>query len=240
MSADHVTRTRGRFALVVSVLAALVVLALGATVLHLWLRDPPTGRAQPTQPQTTSTATADRDVQWVRILGVRLPVSRLHGPRTTTATTASGFSDSEFGAALAAVHILIRAGAAAGPGTYEPTITQQVLGVNAAAMKLLAHQEYQQMRVQKNVADGQPVEGDAEVLGYRVGSYDAMAGTATIEVLLTSPSLRPKGQLVQIDVALQRADGDWKVIAPPRGDWASATKTLATEPEGLLPYDESS
>ena len=204
---------------------------------YLLLRDPETQTAAPAQPTAPVTESPKSlpDITWAKTAGVDLPLSRTHGPRTVTAATASGFSNSELGAAIAAVHVLIRSSAAAGPVVFEPTITQQVTGANAAAMKLLVAQQYEQLRRDKGAAAGEPIAGDAEVLGYRVGAYDSRA-SAVIQVFLTSPELSAKGQRLRFDVRLQRADDDWRVVAPPRGDWGAVTTTLSGSPDGLLSY----
>jgi hypothetical protein len=175
-------------------------------------------------------------VTWEPVAGVALPVSRTHGPRVTDDGRAAGFTESELGAALAAVHVLVRTGANVGPDIYEPTITQQVTGTNAAAMKVLTDQQYQQLRLSTGAADGDPLPGgNAEVLGYRIADFSKKA--ATVEVAMTAPDLAT--QVLVFDVALQRSAEDWLVIAPPRGDWGAVATTLSAAPEGLLSYGES-
>ena len=224
--------------------AALLVLAAGAAVLvvivvvlaYALLRDAPADTtATPTPPAPSSQPSVAADVTWEPVAGVKLPVSRTHGPRQTANGQAAGFSDSELGAALAAVHILVRTGANVGPSIFEPTITQQITGTNAAAMKVLTDQQYQRLRAAAGIEDGDPLPGgNAEVLGYRIEAFADDA--ATIEVGMTSPDLA--GQVLVFTVAMQRAGEDWQVIAPPRGDWGAATTALSAAPEGMLPYGE--
>lgn len=198
---------------------------------------------QPGQPRSPAAGAREAkapssDVSWTTVAGVLLPVSRADGPRLPTATTASGFSRRRRGAALAAVHVLIRSSPTAGPQTFESTIMRQVTGVNVAAMKLLTVDEYNRLRADASVAPGQAVEGDARVRGYRVEAFNDAA--ATVSILLDSPTLQAKGQLLNVQVQLNWASADWRVVAPPRGDWAAATTTLATMPGGAQRYDEGS
>jgi hypothetical protein len=228
---------RTRF-VVGAALVASLVLAIGG-VLVVRDRQPP--RAAASQPPATVTqqATPPPGVSWVPVAGVQVPVSRLHGPRISTGATASGFSRSERGAALAAVHVLVRTSAAAGPNIYRPTVTQQMIGANVAAMKLLLDQQYQELRAADPVPDGQAVTGDAVVKGYRVAAYGPDQRTSTIDVLLTSRALQASGQRLQFAVQLVWDHGDWRVVAPPRGDWSAAMTTLGSDPAGLLSYDEA-
>lgn len=232
-------RRRSQRLLVMGAVVAVVLALLVAVGIYLLLRDGGShGAAAPSTPAGTTGTHPSADISWAKVAGVELPISRTAGPHTMTAATASGFSDSELGAALAAVHVLIRSSAAAGPNIYGPTITRQVIGANTGAMKLLADQQYQQLRQQAGVPDGAPVVGDAVVRGYRSGAFSA-GKAATVQVYLASAQLAAQSQLLQFDIQLLRADGDWRVVAPPGGDWGSASTTLASAPGGMLGYDES-
>jgi hypothetical protein len=217
----------------------LLIGALVGITFALLVRDPQLRAAAPPEPPATGTrvTTPPPDVTWVPVAGVDVPVSRLHGPRNVTPETASGFSQSEEGAALAAVHILVRTSAAAGPNIYRPTLTRQVVGANVAAMKLLLDEQYQQLRPEHPVVDGEPVTGDAEVRGYRVARYGPNQDTAAIDIVLTSPNLRASGQRLKFAVQLLWDHEDWRVVAPPQGDWATAMTTLGSDPEGMLAYE---
>ena len=232
-------RRRSRRLLATGAAASVVFAVLVAAGIYLLLRGGGTPAEAP--PSASAPATPSKpsaDISWVEVAGVDLPVSRMNGPHAVTPATASGFSNSELGAALAAVHVLIRSSAAAGPNIYGPTIARQVVGTNVKAMKLLADQQYQQLRQQAGVADGAPVVGDAVVRGYRIGSFSSDQA-ATVQVYLASAQLAAQSQLLQFDIQLLRADGDWRVVAPPGGDWGSVSTTLASAPGGMLGYDES-
>lgn len=238
MTAADADRQRSQRLLVMAAAVTVALVAVLAVLIVVLLRDPATQAAAPRQPTPSASkaATFEPDISWASVSGVDLPVSRIHGPRTLTKVTAAGFSDSEIGAAIAAVHIVSRSSAAAGPAVFEPTITQQVTGVNAAAMKLLAAQQYEQLRAAQGVAAGEPITGDADVLGYRIDAYAPREFTARVQVFLGSPDLSARGQLLRLDIQLQRAAGDWRVVAPPRGDWGTVTTTLSRPPDGLISY----
>lgn len=243
MKASTTAEQRSRSRQLLAVAAGIAILVLAAIafggVLSQRGSETP-GAAPPTSSLAARgpTQTPAPDVTWAPVAGVDLPISRQHGPRSIDDDLASGFSDSELGAALAAAHVLIRSGPTVGPNIYGPTITEQVVGANAAALKLLVDEQYEQLRGSAGAADGESVAGDAEVVGYRVAAYDPPAGTAQIEVYLSSSDLQARSQMLRFDVQLQRGDDDWQVVAPPRGDWAAATTVLSAEPDGLLRYDE--
>lgn len=191
-------------------------------------------------PAGAPASTFTPDVTWAPAVGVRLPWSRVNGPRVSGPGTASGFSQSEPGAALAAVHILIRSGANAGPNIYGPTITGQVTGANAPAMKLLNDDVYRQLLATSDVAEGAPVPGsDAIVLGYRIAAYNPASGPTRVEVYLTSARLEQKHHAVRFDVQLIWSHEDWRVVAPARGDWGTAATAVPDRVAGLVTYGGS-
>ena len=240
MTATDAHRRRSQRLVAVAAVGALVLFAIVAVAVVLLQRDPAPRaalRAQPS-PTVSQRPTTASDISWVKTSGVELPVSRTHGPRLVTSATASGFIESERGAAIAAVHVLIRSSAAAGPRVFEPTITQQVTGANAAAMKLLVAQQYEQLRAEKGVAEGESIAGDADVLGYLIDAFAPGGTAATVQVFLDSPALSAQGQLLRFDVQLQRRNDDWAVVAPPRGDWGAASTVLSEPPAGLISYGD--
>ena len=181
-------------------------------------------------PATSRPATVD-------VAGVELPVSSTHGPRHLRDGLASGFSNSEVGAALAAVHLLMRTSATAGPRVFEPTITAQVTGANAAVMKLYVADQYAKLRRSHQVADGASIDGaDAQPVGYRIAAYASR--TAVIDVGLTSPQLQESQRLLQFTVSLRWINDDWRAVAPPRGDWGSVAVPLGSTPAGLRDYGD--
>src|SRR4051794_6754473 len=89
---------------------------------------------------TAATAAAESaqlpaDLLATDIAGVSLPVSRTAGPREFAGGLARGFSHDRAGAALAAVHTIVRVAPQAGPAVFEATLRDQVVGADAAAMR---------------------------------------------------------------------------------------------------------
>jgi hypothetical protein len=110
-----------------------------------------------------------------------------------------------------------------------------VTGANLPVMKLAVADEYQRLRATTPVADGEPIPGnDGSVLGYVIRSYADDA--ATVDVVLDSAQLQAQGQVVVFAIQLVRQSEDWRVVAPPSGDWGSVATTLGTPPEGLRKY----
>jgi hypothetical protein len=177
------------------------------------------------------------DVTWVEVGGVALPVSRMHGPRIVEHGRAAGYSRSELGAAFAAVQVLIRTSASASPRVFEPILAEQVTGDDVAAMRLLVAEQYEQLRTEYHVPEGEPIPtADARVLGFRISTYDADARRAWVDVILSSAELGSSSRVVAFDVALRWAGGDWRVIAPPDGDWSARATLLGSPPAGMIPY----
>jgi hypothetical protein len=230
-------------ALILTVLAGSVAMVVrlthsgpaGATGRSTPQRSASSGQPDPTAPQAE--ADPDADISWVDVAGVQVPVSKLHGPRVTDHGRAAGYSHSPQGAALAAVQVLLRASATAGPNVYVPILTSQVTGANVADLTLNLDAEYGRLRSQRGVQDGQPIPGnDGTVLGYIITGYDPLESTARIEVILTAAPLQAAGQLIVFTVSLTWANDDWRVFAPPRGDWSSVARTLGAPPSGMLDY----
>jgi len=226
----------------------LIIWAVTAAVLSALLAVLLWGVARDTDSNTVATAatrsrvdpappgTVSPDVSLVEVAGVQVPVSRRDGPRLTSNGRAGRYAHTERGAALAAVQVLLRTSATAGPRIYRPVMTTQVTGANASAMSRLLDEQHEQLRSQLGIAAGEAIPGnDAVVAGYLIPAHDTAAKTATVAVMLASPSL-PSGQLLRFDVSLVWASGDWRVVAPPRGDWGSVSSVLTARPAGLLDY----
>jgi hypothetical protein len=177
------------------------------------------------------------DVTWRELAGVRLPFSRLHGPRIINSGQAAGYSRSEQGAAFAAVQVLARTSATVGPLIYEPILATQVTGVNLPAMKLAITDEYERRRAASGVDEGAPVPvPGTSIIGYVMAAYGPQSDSATVDVVITSTSLQPSGQSIAFHVGLLWQGDDWKVIAPPNGDWGSVATALGAPPPGLIQY----
>jgi hypothetical protein len=236
--ADRSTGRRGR--LVLAAVVGLGVLLVVALVVVLARSSDDNAAAPADTPHQTEPAEASVPAfRWDEVAGVRVPWSATHGPRIVEGGEASRYSRSEQGAALAAAQVLMRTSASAGSDVFLPAIATQVTGPNTAAMKATLLQQYERLRVQAAVADGAPIPGaDGLITGYRVAAYDADAGTATVDVVVDSAVLRTRGQLLSFAVSLLWAYDDWRVLAPPRGDWGAVATQLGTPPAGLQLYEQ--
>ena len=169
------------------------------------------------------------DLGWIDYHGVRLPVSSQDGPHDQRNDLAAGFSDTPRGALLAALHIGIRANPQWGAKVFGPTIAHQVIGPDAASLLANCHTYYDQARNapgQPAVRDGQPLgPAYATEEGFRWQAYTPTE--ATIDVLTAAPGPNA-GTTVRASTRLQlqwRA-GDWRLVAPPGGNWGSSAAVV--------------
>lgn len=165
-------------------------------------------------------------VSWKDDHGVPLPASAQAGPRDTAGGTASGYADTPLGALLAAVNIAARTSWQFGPQVFGPTIANQVTGRFAAQM-LSSDQNAWDSGVPESVAG---TEGTREV-AYAIDSY-APAG-ATVEIVSAAPGAGADA-VAQVQVVWQH--GDWRLVAPPGGDWADSGTQVSPEATGFTPF----
>jgi len=227
------TQRRARRQLIGVVAVLVAVVAVGALVAVHVLGQQEPGRSKPKTAPISKAA-----VVWRDVAGVRLPFSVVHGPLLTGQNQAAGYSRTRQGAALAAVQVLARTSATAGPDVYRPVLGNQVTGADRGALWARLDQQYRQLRQQYGVTvqDGAPLPGnDATVAGYRVEEYQG--DRAVVDVVLTAPDLGAE-QVVAFGVRLQWRDGDWRVAAPRDGDWGAVARTLDRAPAGLLDYGQ--
>ena len=164
-------------------------------------------------------------VRWSDFYGVELPVSAQAGPREMSRGTAAGFARTPLGALLAAVNIAVRANAQWGPAIFTPVIRGQVTGPDAAALLAACQAAYDQAAQAAGVTGGQPL-GTVQVTeqAFRWVTYTPAA--AIIELVSAGPG--PHGTTVRASTQIQAvwAGGDWKVIAPPVGNWGNSATEL--------------
>jgi hypothetical protein len=217
------------------VTALVTVLMMGITAVLVGLRQGSSPDVQADAATTDSSVpsmTPPPEITWSAVGGVPLPTSLTHGPRNDRDGLAAGFSNSEPGAALAAVHLLIRTGPTVGPAVFEPTIASQATGANVAALKLTTSELYADSSASPGTASG------TQILGYRVESYASSPGSATVDVVLTSPALRETDRSLQTTVSLEWINGDWWIVAPPLGDWGQVSTPIGELPDGLQRYED--
>jgi hypothetical protein len=185
----------------------------------------PASAPRVTDPQLPQASLAG--LRWSDYHGVRLPSSPAAGPRDTSGGLASGYSDTPPGALLAALNIAVRASAQWGPGIFGPTIRDQVAGPDAAALLAGCQSAYDQAAQAAHVTAGQPL-GDAFVTeeAFRWVSYTP--ATATVDLVSAGPGSGGATVRAVTQVQVTWDGADWKVIAPPGGDWGNSAAPLAS------------
>lgn len=198
----------------------------------------PTGTAAGQAPGATGPAESAQlpaDLLDTDIAGVSLPVSRTAGPREFAGGLARGFSHDRAGAALAAVHTIVRVAPQAGPAVFEATLRDQVVGADAAAMRAQVGEEYQDLIDQAGVPYGQPVgKLDASLRGYRLLGYgDA---EAHLQILTEVPH-NGDPVLASTEVRMRWTGRDWALVAPTGGTFESAVAPAnEQDAAGFLPF----
>lgn len=174
-----------------------------------------------------SPATAGQGLTWIDFHGIQLPVSAHDGPRSTRRGLAQGFTDTPRGALLAAINIGVRTAALWGPAIYTPTITRQVTGPDAAALLNADTSGYRALQAAAHVPAGQPAgRGYAVEAAYRFVAWSP--ADATVDVVTEGPGSSGATVLAgtRIEVLWQR--GDWRLVAPPGGDWANSATSVSS------------
>ena len=159
--------------------------------------------------------------------GIQLPVSATAGPHHLHNGLARGFADTPLGAVLAAVNIAVRTAAQWGPRIYRPTINHQVTGPAARLLLAADHSDYAALRAAAHVAPGQPAgRGYAVEAAYRLVSYTPTSATA--DIVSEGPASNGTAVSAVTRIQLRWLRGDWRVIAPPGGNWASSATTVSS------------
>jgi hypothetical protein len=166
-------------------------------------------------------------LRWSDYHGVELPSSPVAGPRDTSGGLASGFTDTPLGALLAALNIAVRANPQWGPGVYGPTIRDQVTGPWAAALLSSCQADYVQASQAAHITAGAPL-GNAYVSeeAFRWVSWTPL--DATVDLVSAGPGSDGTTAQAATRVEVVWADGDWRVIAPPGGDWGNDAAALSS------------
>ena len=109
-------------------------------------------------------------MEWSDFAGLQLPVSSVHGPSCGKGSRAGCFTRDEAGAALAAVHLLVRTFPFAGSDVFTPTIREQVVGDARDQLERQTASGYASHLRDGGVEDGDPLPlGDTgAVAGYRL------------------------------------------------------------------------
>jgi hypothetical protein len=164
-------------------------------------------------------------LRWSAYHGVMLPSSPATGPRDTSGGLASGFADTPLGALTAALNIAVRANAQWGPGIYGPTIRGQVTGPYAAALLAGCQATYAKDSQAAHVTGGAPL-GNAYVTeeAFRWLAWSPAAGT--VDLVSAAPGSQGIAVRAVVRVQVIWSGGDWRVVAPPGGNWGNAAAGL--------------
>ena len=181
-------------------------------------------RRHATRPPSTTTGAG---LHWADFHGIQLPQSRQAGPRHTRGGLAWGFADTPNGALVAAVNIAVRTAAQWGPAIYRPTIRRQVTGPDATALLRADASDYAALRAAARVRAGQPAgRGYAVEAGFRFVAYTS--ASASVDIVTEGPGTGGVTVMVATRVQVVWVRGDWRVVAPPGGNWANAATALSS------------
>ena len=166
-------------------------------------------------------------LRWSGYHGVQLPSTPAAGPRHTANGLAWGFADTPLGALLAALNIGVRANAQWGPDVFVPTIRGQVTGPDAAALLASCQADYGQASQAAHITGGQPL-GSAHVTEEAFRWAGWSPADATVDLVSAGPSSQGGTVRASTQVEVVWQGGDWRVIAPPGGDWGNAAAQLTS------------
>lgn len=165
-------------------------------------------------------------LRWSDFHGVQLPSSAA-GPRSTSGGLASGFTDTPLGALLAALNIAVRANGLWGPVIFGPTIRDQVTGPDAPQLLASCWSAYSQASRAAHVTGGQPL-GNAYVTEEAFRWVGWTPADATVDLVSAGPDSRGSTVRAVTRVEVVWLDGDWRVVAPPGGDWGHSASPLTS------------
>jgi hypothetical protein len=187
----------------------------------------PVKTARAARPDRPRIGTAETSLRWMDFHGIELPVSTQDGPRHARRGLVWGFTDTPRGALLAAVNIGVRTAALWGPAIYRPTIRQQVTGPDQRALLAADISDYAALRAASPVRPGRPAgRGYAAEAGFRFVGYTP-AG-ATVDLATEGPGTSGTTVLVAIRVQVVWLHRDWRVVAPPGGNWAGSATVISS------------
>jgi hypothetical protein len=166
-------------------------------------------------------------LRWTDFHGIQLPTSTAAGPHYTRSGLAWGFTDTEQGALLAAINIAVRTAAQWGPDIYQPTIRHQVTGPDTATLLKADADGYAALRAATHVRPGQSAgRGYAVETGFRFVAYTP--ADATVDIVTQGPGTGGTTVRTATRVEVVWLRGDWRVVAPPGGDWANSATAISS------------
>jgi hypothetical protein len=186
------------------------------------------------KPRHSPDAAARPELTWSNFHGIELPTSTQDGPRHTRKGLVWGFTDTRMGALLAAVNITVRTADKWGPAIYRPTIRHQVTGPDTALLLSNDTSDYAALRAADHVRPGQPAgRGYATEAAYRFVSWAPKS--ATVDIVSEGPSSGSATVLAVTQIQVTWLHGDWHVVAPAAGNWASSA-TAASSLSGYTTF----
>jgi hypothetical protein len=174
---------------------------------------PPAAAATPVTP-----VTGVAGLRWVNDQGYLLPESAQAGPRVLSGGLASRFADTPLGALVAMINIAARTAWEFGPAVFQPTIEHQVTGPYASEMLSLDQDAY-------GNGAGQASGPYARITGYQWAGYTSSDATAD---LAEEGPVDGATVYAAIQIQAQWLNGDWRVVAPPGGDWANSATEIGS------------
>ncbi|MEX5638049.1 hypothetical protein AB1460_37335 [Parafrankia sp. FMc2] len=162
--------------------------------------------------------------------GERIARSPSAGPSRLDNNLATGFTRTPLGAVVAGINIAGRADGSLGEPIYRPTIERQVIG--DGQVDLLR-------RVHRDGRPDVPATGE-QTDGTGVGSHGFTLHAytddeATISYLLVA-TRGSQHKYAVYRLTVRWVDGDWKLLAPPNGDFGSVIST-PTSLDGFQPFE---
>ncbi|WP_322751402.1 MULTISPECIES: hypothetical protein, partial [unclassified Frankia] len=165
------------------------------------------------------------DLTWADFHGFALPVSPSAGPRQRADDRASGFAHTPLGATLAAVNITFRIGSSVSPAVFEPTIAEQTTGTDQPALVAQTRRDAADEGVPARLTGRLP----DPVFRFAGVRFDAVTPDRIVLYVATAAD-QPTGTTVyaagRAEVRWER--GDWRVVAPPGGNWTTVTTRIAS------------
>lgn len=240
---------RSRDPLVMSVIAAIIVLVAAGALIYVFSRpgdredrpsagasDVPSASSAVTAPPTSTSGdgaevltSAPAGVIWSRYRGLALPRSPQAGPFTVAGPVLRGYSRDQAGALIAAVQISSRYLITPGGGWQQVLREQVVAGPGRTA--------FAQLR--SSLSDTTPAAGFAQYAGFRFLAWSPDSPDLAVISLATRS---PDGRLSVTSLTLRWVPGpgglpaDWRVEIPPSG---LATPQVVTSLTGYVLWSAS-
>jgi hypothetical protein len=155
-------------------------------------------------------------IRWVTADGYSVPVSAEAGPRDTASGLASGFTDDPLGALVGIVNIAVRTAWEFGPQVFQPTIQDQVTGPYEPQMLSSDLDSYD-----SSASELPDIQAYARIVAYQWVGYTP--ADATVDLVAAGPGEDGSTVYAATQIEAQWLNGDWRVVAPPGGDWGNSS-----------------